>query len=515
MGPPPSSSSEPLTFPISLELTIPLLDHAGELSDAQWAGIRFPGKYSENQKGSITQPVQRNSDVGSLPTTRITGAHTTSRFDTITTLSPMSMAVPVHVSDSGPAPALARKDRTRDTWLTTLMSTYSLGTYRQVVAHLTIGNFERERDQSTTYPVELDLGSNVFWINGDQLLQSNNPRHPKGWGGVDPKFWRYYKDSTNSPLDTEVHKLRYADEGIVEFRTGGDYIKLLPDKPPSDNPPYKSWRFMKFGVAHVLSNNFEFSPASGILGLGRKTVVSGTMPPTFVQQINGRLATPELTLLLTPVGGRAILGKRPELDSAGDFGPWHVDIPVTTEEHWVVSSIAHKLNGKKYTCMNGSALLDTGAAFFYGDLGFVQNLYDEIPGSFAEELPQNANIIKQDSNKTVRDPSRVKYYFIPVDAKVPSIELDIGGYYLKLENLFSPSGLTYDVDNKSYYLGAIQSKTLMFPNDKHAYSGPDVIGRVALFNMEINMKMPSNKYHTLSWRWKKAIVTGPFMPPGA
>ncbi|KAJ7460402.1 hypothetical protein B0H11DRAFT_1923999 [Mycena galericulata] len=60
-----------------------------------------------------------------------------------------------------------------------------------------------------------------------------------------------------------------------------------------------------------------------------------------------------------------------------------------------------------------------------------------------------------------------------------------------------------------YYVGALQPKSLLMTGHGSAYHGPDLIGRVALVNMQIVLQFPENKAHTMSWQRKKTNFAGP------
>ncbi|KAJ6570690.1 hypothetical protein B0H10DRAFT_1964610 [Mycena sp. CBHHK59/15] len=111
-----------------------------------------------------------------------------------------------------------------------------------------------------------------------------------------------------------------------------------------------------------------------------------------------------------------------------------------------------------------SAEFDTGAAFCYMNQDFVDKFYAFIPGFITRQAYEN-------------NPNR-KIYYIPADfSEMPSVKFDLGGQMFTLEHLYLPGTTKYSRDGKGYHVGAIQSKTALFPDGSGDYNGPDVIGR--------------------------------------
>ncbi|KAJ7023790.1 hypothetical protein C8F04DRAFT_1193101 [Mycena alexandri] len=125
------------------------------------------------------------------------------------------------------------------------------------------------------------------------------------------------------------------------------------------------------------------------------------------------------------------------------------------KSHWVVSSTVKELNGVQYSYRGGEAELDTD--------------------SYAK----------------------------------PVVKLEIGGHMFTLEHLHLPHGMEHEISSKTYYVGAIQSKNLLASDGdvSRSYDGPDLIGRVALLNMEVVFQMPTDQPHTISWRRKRSDFT--------
>ncbi|KAJ7935027.1 aspartic peptidase domain-containing protein [Mycena leptocephala] len=308
--------------------------------------------------------------------------------------------------------------------------------------------------------------------------------------------------------------VKYADGSFAEYELWNDYVYLHPYwAPPPAGEPYKPWLHLTFGVTSKISALFKNAPTSGILGLGRRSVIDNrlTRPPTFLQQIRPLLDSPEMTILLARTSGFVLMsspsnvimttnryitfGRRPVFDNAPNVGHWHNYIPILGDEHWKFASNTKKLNGQVYKYNNGTAELDTGAAFCYLDDKFVKEYYAQIPGSTTKHLGAESE-------------ERL-CHLIPVTMNAtPRVELDIGGYFFTLERSHLPQAATQRVGATRYYVGALQPKSLL-TGPGGVDNAPDLIGRVALVNMEIVLQMPDNKPHTMSWRRKDTDFTGP------
>ncbi|KAJ7217375.1 aspartic peptidase domain-containing protein [Mycena rebaudengoi] len=293
-----------------------------------------------------------------------------------------------------------------------------------------------------------------------------------------------------------TYTTEYADGSFAKYKLWNDWIYLRPYWiPPPVEEPHKPWLNLTFGRASEISPAYKYAPTSGILGLGRRTVLDNrlTRPPTFLQQIRPLLESPEMTLLLTRTSGYITFGRRPVFNTP-NAGHWNNHIPILGHEHWTFASNTKRLNGKEYMYSNGTAELDTGAAFCYVDDKFVKDYYAQIPGATTSDLGPG---ISQ------------RYHFIPITVNVtPSVELDIGGHSFALERSHLPQAATHTIGSTPYYFGALQPKSVL-TGPGGPYHGPDLIGRVALMNMEVVLQFPDNKPHTMSWKRKATDFTGP------
>ncbi|KAJ6590215.1 hypothetical protein B0H10DRAFT_1961210 [Mycena sp. CBHHK59/15] len=491
-------------FSIKLQ-TAPLDTFAGLVGDATAARIR----YLERRLGDTRIPLPH------LPAqTTVTGPSSRpviqNPSDHIHAL-PVHNLVPVH-NNLGPGPALDPKDATYDQFLTTTVRTESLGSYCQAVGTLTFGDPHdpQNRKKTRDFRLEFDLGSSDLWVYGQDCQNPRicGPGYPKGSGSSGAMFWFCNPERSSqiskwllrgSVLDGTIRSVQLLTRK-PEYQLWHDFVYLHPYwGPPPPNEPQKAWLNLEFGVAIKVSPLFELAPTSGILGLGRR-----------------RSGVSSITIEGNP-GDDYLIGKeprRPIFSRAVDdkSGPWHNNLPLLGEEHWIIPSITKTLNGKAYTYPNGMAEVDTGAshihgpnpafptydlegsAFCYVDDKFVKVFYSFIPGATTMKLGALDAI----------------YHMIPVDSSAaPNVELDIGGHLFTLQHSFLPGSLQHDIANQMYYVGAIQSKTILFPGHQGNYNGPDLIGRVALINMQVVLHMPDKGPHTLSWRTKETHFTGP------
>ncbi|KAJ7472053.1 aspartic peptidase domain-containing protein [Mycena latifolia] len=492
-------------FPESfaIELTLPELDLYGELNDGLCAGLRYRAddpKFPPAFPSRSTQLSSREQQQ-LLAADAISFSSNRSRLfpSDITPIASTPFRIPVH-SDLGPAPALDDEEGTADQWLISKIDTEGVGDYRQVIATLRTGNPDRSKE-TRTFPVEMDLGSHHMWIYGAESKKGN--KRPKGIESL-ARFWSFMEGSTNRSHSPQQHTAKYGDGSFVHYKLFCDYIYFKAHRPPSTSEPDRSWLWMTFGVAHEVSPDFESSPASGILGLGRKMgpLPDIGQPLSFLQQVQSELQSPELVILLGTRTGTITFGKRAiyTLPQEVACGPWHNNIAVVEKDHWAVSSTKKILNGKEYIMIykDGKALLDTGAAYCYMDPKFTKDVYSFVPGSIYRRKGETV---------TVRE---MGYYFIPADLQsMPNIQFDIGGQLFVLEHFSLPKAKPPTLfEGKPYVMGAVQSTSLLYPEDVRPYVGPDIIGRVALINMELVLQFPVDKPHTVSWRRKDRNVVG-------
>jgi len=400
------------------------------------------------------------------------------------------MGIPVH-SGSGPAALVEGETAKRNQYLTTVMRVVPRGSYSQVLGTLTFGNPNGTEKEQWDVQVEPDLGSRPTWIFGDACRKVD--AFPKGTDGIQAEFWSHLPPRSVQ-VSEENHIVNYADGGWARYRLFRDFVRLPPLE--LKDGPNQGWFNFTFGVADDVSNHFERVPQSGILGLGRSSTFDSdeySKPLTFLEQVRGMLETPVITILLTDIRGYITFGKRTVF--AETQRPWCTYIPVVGEQ-WTVASIKKELNGEEYVYKGGEVEFDTGAAFCYMDQDFVDKFYACIPDF--DTMPAYEG-----------HPNR-KTYLIPVGfSQMPSVKFDIGGQMFTLEHFYLPRAIQHTIRGKHYHVGAIQSKMAMFPDDPGYYNGPDVIGRVALINMELVLQMPRNSKHTVSWRRKSTEFTGP------
>ncbi|KAJ7025163.1 aspartic peptidase domain-containing protein [Mycena alexandri] len=314
----------------------------------------------------------------------------------------------------------------------------------------------------------MDLGSSEMWVYG---TASKTAEGPRGAPGARAHFWSFITGSTNELHSSAKHNIEYGDGSRVSFTLYSDFFQFNAHRPPSTTEPNRNWLWMTFGVAHKVLGSFRRSPASGLLGLGRKMTspqASPDKPISFLQQLEQELTSPEFVITLGAGKGVITFGRRPSTVVPPTLiGPWSNNIPVIGNKHWTVSSTKKVLNNQQYSYEDGSIVLDTGTAFCYMDPQFTKDLYDLIPGSFYDARPiEGCN----------RD---VGVYLIPLDTQnTPTVQFDVGGTLFSLEDFFlcrdAMDHLKYN--GKHYATGPIQSKENLYPLSP-AYNGPDIMGR--------------------------------------
>ncbi|KAJ6602941.1 aspartic peptidase domain-containing protein [Mycena sp. CBHHK59/15] len=402
-------------------------------------------------------------------------------------------AVPVH-SEQGPQPLLTESTRQHHNFLTTTLRAKPKGRFAQVITELCIGSPSVARRQQT-FPVEIDTGSGHLWVFGDSIRETaDDDNYPSGIVDSPAVFWQDIKGNTSQPISDQVYPLFYAGGDVVRCKFWWDFILFAPSIPlePTDPPPGIR---MVFGVAEAVGEGFYNSPASGILGLGRK-LNEDTQRPTFVQQLRKYLHTPEVTMLLGETKGSFVLGRRPtfRLPAGGKFGDWHENIPVVGN-YWTVSSKTKTINGKTYPNAHGDASLDSGSTLCYVDDEFAEAFYKYIPGSYSDE-------------------SRHKTWYLPIDSSAnPEVFFEIGGATMRLQHFHIPGATPIlGRGGRRFYHGAIQKKSTLFKfsdaQNMHAYTGPDILGRVLLINMQVVLQMPADGKDTISWRAKPSTFAG-------
>ncbi|KAJ6607655.1 hypothetical protein B0H10DRAFT_2305440 [Mycena sp. CBHHK59/15] len=461
-------------FSIKLQ-TAPLDTFAGLVGDATAARIR----YLERRLGDTRIPLPH------LPAqTTVTGPSSRpviqNPSDHIHAL-PVHNLVPVH-NNLGPGPALDPKDATYDQFLTTTVRTESLGSYCQAVGTLTFGDPHdpQNRKKTRDFRLEFDLGL---------------PEHADMWPGISQGLGIIRCNVLVLQSGKEL-----ADQQMAPSRP------LLPE----------SWGWDAEGGIISIKTPFPDESKENEMGSHRQVFACSLNVIDLVIIVIADVSESDPACPRNP-GDDYLIGKeprRPIFSRAVDdkSGPWHNNLPLLGEEHWIIPSITKTLNGKAYTYPNGMAEVDTGAshihgpnpafptydlegsAFCYVDDKFVKVFYSFIPGATTLKLGALDAI----------------YHMIPVDSSAaPNVELDIGGHLFTLQHSFLPGSLQHDIANQMYYVGAIQSKTILFPGHQGNYNGPDLIGRVALINMQVVLHMPDKGPHTLSWRTKETHFTGP------
>ncbi|KAJ7016135.1 hypothetical protein C8F04DRAFT_1203191 [Mycena alexandri] len=492
-----------------IQLTVPSLDTVAEhLADATSTRARYLTRHH------IIPPTLSASSptVIANPTTHQATSPRPANSVRISE-SAMPNFIPVH-TDGGPEPL--RENSSYDQFLTTVVPTEGLGPWCQVVGTLVFGNPSTPLHDRRHFKLEFDLvatdQSTPSVVYGQDLKKpETNDWRPEGIPGSPPLFWFPFSPESNTRVGDGDYMARYADGSFAKYTLWRDWIYLRPYwAPPPVHETDKPWLNLTFGVASKISRSYRTAPTSGILGLGRRSVLDNRLvrPPTFLQQIRPLLSTSKLQEIKGELGDHypvslhiwcdsviqysyITFGRRPVFTDGSSPARWHNHIPLLGYDHWMFASNMKKLNGKEYEYSSGTAELDTGAASCYVDDNFVKDYYALIPGC------------------TTRRLGSASYNVIPVKTTAtPRVELDIGGHLFTLERWHLPQAATQTIGSTTYYVGAIQPKSLLMSAGA-AYQGPDIIGRVALVNMEVVFQVPKVGSHTMSWRRKDIEFAGP------
>ncbi|KAJ7753809.1 hypothetical protein B0H16DRAFT_1459281 [Mycena metata] len=379
--------------------------------------------------------------------------------------------IPVH-ADRGPDPA--RNAESPDELLTTTTTMKAFGPYREVVGKLVFGHPDYPSIGPRNFPVVFDLD------------------------GYTGKSSEQLRRAPMEPLDIRP----FFGSHAMRMRTSNSVTELAPST--TSTAPLPVGRPHPYEI-HSFSKYDPFGECLFVFPYTSKCPFQRKESPEMTILLGrnfGFALIPRPTNTLLIANSYITFGRRPVL-SGPNTGDWHNCIPILGDEHWMFSSRIKKLNGIEYISSNGTAELDTGAprvilfgttSCYVGD-DFVSAYYAQIPGSTTKFLgPQTQHLL---------------YHLIPmtVGKTTPRVEFDIGGSMFILKHSHLPKCSKELAEATNYYVGALQHQSLL-NGPGGAYNGPDIIGRVALVNMEIVLQMPENRPHTMSWRRRTLILLG-------
>ncbi|KAF8144287.1 aspartic peptidase domain-containing protein, partial [Mycena galopus ATCC 62051] len=342
-------------------------------------------------------------------------------------------------------------------------------------------------DTDNHYDMLFDLGSNDFWViskscEGKYRGAPEYAYPARGWIQTETET-RHYK------ISNRVFEVTYVDGSVVRYKLHADTVRFPPSPHLGQINP--TWSSVSLGVAFEVEGCIVRSPFSGVVGLGRRML--NELPASFLHQIRDILTSPEMTIMLGRDSGRITFGMRPswQTDNPADQ-QWSKNIPVVDTDHWcnlwMVTSPKKRLNGEEILTPGGLAIFDTGTPFCWLDTEIVEKFYRQVP-----------------HKKHVA----TGIFLIPKNfVEYPSFELQLGEEDDMFQvSTFFDSHYKLDADQGAigYQAGAIQPKSLI-----SEYGGPDIIGRVVLINMELNLQFPpgSSDTHKVAWRQKRAAEVG-------
>ncbi|KAJ7937585.1 hypothetical protein B0H13DRAFT_1852556 [Mycena leptocephala] len=319
-------------------------------------------------------------------------------------------------ADPGPAPALDPVDRLRHSYYQTTAGTKAA-------------------------PPSWFLGSNLE--KDSEVFGSPGDYHATFWYPVEyttaHKYGQDYADGSYAIFTTWPARLKLQLSPNAPLATGQRHSPIMP---------------VVVGVAHEVGGQLCRSVVSRIVGLGRRMEEKNEKEPaSFLYQIRSRLASPEMTIQISPKEGRIVFGRGPGYTPHAGLGnTWKTDIRVLGRSGWIIASETRSINGEPTPNLSRRAEFDTDHSGYY--------------------------LVHKD-----------------LQAK-PEVDLDLSGYPFRLENIYDPTSKRCDPfgDGQDYRRSS-QSRLLAV--------------KVTLFNMELNLKFPPKGGHTVSWRWKSARVVAP------
>ncbi|KAK5996892.1 Aspartic protease PEP3 [Cladobotryum mycophilum] len=245
-----------------------------------------------------------------------------------------------------------------------------------------------------TLNLDFDTGSSDLWVFNTQLDASITAGHTN----FDPK-----QSKTFSLLRGAQFLVQYGDGSGAEGIVGTDVVDV------------GGAVFQKQAVqlATAVSDQFvQDQNNDGLMGLAfsKLNTVKPKKQKTFFDNVMGSLSEPVFTVdLKKNATGSYEFGKVDASKFKGDLAT----IPVNDSQgFWQFSSEKFAVDGgmPHDATKGGQAIADTGTTLILADPAIVQGYYSKVKG--AEDNAQAGGIT------------------IPCDAKLPDLDLDIGGVYM-------------------------------------------------------------------------------------
>ncbi|KAJ7896515.1 hypothetical protein B0H13DRAFT_2664945, partial [Mycena leptocephala] len=131
--------------------------------------------------------------------------------------------------------------------------------------------------------VEFDLGSNHLWVYGTEC--KGHASRPYRWPRSPALFWFPQSADRDHKASERVYTAKYAEVSFAEYQLFTDFVYLRPYWSPLPvQEPDKAWPHLTFGVASQVSPSYRRALTSGILGLGRRSVLDNKLTSSAVSR---------------------------------------------------------------------------------------------------------------------------------------------------------------------------------------------------------------------------------------
>ncbi|ODA83683.1 hypothetical protein RJ55_02198 [Drechmeria coniospora] len=239
-----------------------------------------------------------------------------------------------------------------------------------------------------------DTGSSDLWVFSKQL----NPAATTGHRVYDPA-----KSTSFSMIQGQNFSIRYGDGSAATGVVGTDVV----------NVGGAEFQAQPIELATAVTRTFvEDQNNDGLMGLAFSNLntVKPQRQKTFFENVRATLSEPLFTAdLRNNSTGAYTFG----VIDASKFNGSLTWIPVnTTRGFWQFSSERFAVGGEpsQNASSGGQAIADTGTTLILADPNIVQGYYSRVPGA--------------------RNSDNAGGVTVPCNAKLPDLDLDIGGLYM-------------------------------------------------------------------------------------